>query len=72
MKAKLEVSFSVVRQHGATTAVVLALVQNNVTPVSVTDIAKMMDISYPTAQKCLKALHQNSLVTFDGKMYHKI
>lgn len=56
MKAKIEVSTRVVKEHGCVPAVVLGMINSAVEPLSTKDIAYMVGISFPTAAKALNML----------------
>ena len=67
MKAKIEVSTKVVQELGCVPAVVLGLINSSVEPLSTKDVAKMVDISFPTAAKALNALVINKEIKVTGE-----
>lgn len=75
MKAKIEVSTKVVQELGCVPAVVLGLINSAIEPLSTKEIAKMIDVSFPTAKKALDALVINKEIKVSGdydKRYTKI
>jgi hypothetical protein len=56
MKAKIEISTRVVKEHGCVPAVVLGMINSAVEPLSTKDVAYMVGISFPTAAKALNML----------------
>ena len=72
MKAKIEVETSKIKEFGPTVAVALAIVQASVEPMTNTELAHQMGISFPTAQKALKILEESGHVKEVGKAYRKI
>lgn len=67
MKAKIEVSTQVVKEHGCVPAVVLGLINSAVEPLSTTDVANMVGISFPTAAKALNALVEAKEIKVTGE-----
>jgi predicted transcriptional regulator len=72
MKRELTIDMRVVKNHGATAAVVLAVVQNSIGRVSTTQVATDVGCTFPTAQKNLRLLVDDQLIRTDGKVYWKI
>ena len=69
---KVEIELSVVKQYGANAAVCLAVINQSNVKMSNTDIARIVGISFPTAQKILHELSEKGLIQSCGKMYSKI
>lgn len=72
MKKELTINMSVVKEHGAVAAVVLAVIDNAYEPLSTTQVADAVGVTYPTAQKNLKILVGEGLIKEDGKAFRKI
>jgi DNA-binding transcriptional regulator GbsR (MarR family) len=62
MKNELTVSMSIVKEHGANCAIVLGVINASSEPMTNSEVAKAVGISFPTAQKCLKTLANNNLI----------
>ena len=72
MKSELKIDMSVVKNHGANSAVVLAVINNADGTMSITDVANEVAITYPTAHKCLDLLVSKKYIQAVGKsMYRK-
>ena len=69
---KIEIDLNVCKELGANASVCLAVVNNNKGPLSNTDVAKVVGISFPTAQKILQTLTEKGLIQFNGKRYYKL
>lgn len=72
MKKEILVNTRIVKEYGCTAAVVLAVVNSAVEPLSNTEVAQMVGISFPTAQRCLQILAENNHIKTAGKLYTKI
>lgn len=72
MKRLLTVDMRVVIEHGAVAAVVLAVIDNAYEPLSTTQVADAVGVTYPTAQKNLKILVGEGLIKEVGKAFRKI
>lgn len=72
MKRLLTVDMRVVIEHGAVAAVVLAVIDNAYEPLSTTQVADAVGVTYPTAQKNLKILAGEGLIKEVGKAFRKI
>lgn len=71
MKQKIEVETAMVREYGANIAVALAMVCASYEPLTNTELANMMNVSFPTAQKCLNKLAELRRIKYDGKVYKR-
>ena len=71
MKAKIEVSTRVVKEHGCVPAVVLGLINSAVEPLSVKEIAYQVGISFPTAAKALNTLVEAKQIKVSGSFDKK-
>ena len=69
---KIEIDLNVCKELGANVAVCLAVVNNNKGQLSNTNSAKIVGISFPTAQKILHELAEKGLIQSCAKMYSKI
>lgn len=69
---KVEIDLEVVKQYGANAAVCLAVINQSKGKMSNTDIARIVGISFPTAQKILHELAEKGLIQSCAKMYSKI
>ena len=69
---EIKIDMEVVKEHGANSAVVLAVVNQSTEKVSNTDIAREVGLSFPTAQKILSGLAEFGLIKQCGKLYSKI
>ena len=67
MKKELIINMSVVKEHGAVAAVVLAVIDNAYEPLSTTQVADAVGVTYPTAQKNLKILVGEGLIKEVGR-----
>lgn len=67
MKANIEISTRVVKEHGCVHAVVLGLINSAVEPLSTKEIACNVGISFPTAGKVLNALVDANLIKVIGE-----
>ena len=72
MKNQLTVETKVVKKYGVTAAVVLAVINHSYEPMTTTEMANAIGVSYPTAQKNLQILAASKLVKSDGKAFSKI
>ena len=72
MKNQLTIDTKVMKEYGVMTAVVLAVINQSYEPLSVTETANMIGVSYPTAQKCLQVLVNSNLIKTDGKTFRKL
>jgi predicted transcriptional regulator len=72
MKRELTVDMRIVKENGANTAVVLAVIQNSYEVMSITQVANAVGITFPTAHKCLDLLVDKKLIAAEGKSYRKI
>ena len=71
MKAKIEISTRVVKEHGCVPAVVLGMINSAVEPLSTKDIAFMVGISFPTAAKALNMLVEAKEIKVMGEFDKK-
>lgn len=72
MKNELTVSMSIVKEHGANCAIVLGVINASSEPMTNSDVANAVGISFPTAQKCLKTLADNNLIRLYLGKYVKL
>ena len=72
MKSELVIKTKVLKEHGIMAAAVLAVINQSDEPLSTTEMAEMLNVSYPTAQKNLRLLHDAKLIATDGRVYSKI
>lgn len=66
------VDLRTVKEIGANAAVVLAVVNNSEVKLSNTEVAGIVGISFPTAQKILQSLVEDGKIQMAGKFYCKI
>lgn len=66
------VDLRTVKEIGANAAVVLAVVNNSEVKLSNTEVASIVGISFPTAQKILQSLVEDGKIQMAGKFYCKI
>lgn len=71
-KNNVVVDLNIVRVQGVQAGVALAIVKETREPMTNTQLAKTMGITFPTAQKILAQLAQAGLIKADGKKYVKI
>lgn len=72
MKRELTVDMRIVKENGANTAVVLAVIKDSYEPMTISDVSRAVGITYPTAHKCLDILASGNLIKQDGKAYRKL
>lgn len=72
MKNELTVSMSIVKEHGANCAIVLGVINASSEPMTNSEVANTVGISFPTAQKCLKTLADNNLIRLKLGKYVKL
>ena len=68
----ITLNLSTIKELGANAAVVLAVVNQSKEKMSNTDVARIVGISFPTAQKILHDLAEKGLIQSCAKMYCKI
>ena len=69
---EIKVKVRIIKEYGANAAVVLGVINQSEEPLTNTDVATKLGLSFPTAQKCLQTLHEHNLIKQDGKKYIKL
>ena len=72
MKRELTIDMRVVKNHGANSAIVLAVINNAYGDMTITEVANAVGITYTTAHKCLDMLVAEKYIkAVDKSTYRK-